>query len=162
MSFAISPDGERFALVYQVADSSELSIYVTANPRPEAVVSVPFVVFNNPAYLTFSPSGNFIVGAGCRAQEIACGNPVINWWSASDGTQVAEWDVPVNRSGRLRFSPDGNLLALGTTSGTVLYNVDSGDVAHVLPGDSHQTVFSADGTFIITQGESDDHRVDGW
>ena len=152
-SFAISGDGKRFAIIYQQEDLPELAIYTSTSPQPEAVISVPFVVFNTSAYLTFSPSGNFIVGAGCRAMTIACGNPRLYWWNAADGTQVAEWDVPGNNAGQLRFSHDGKLLVMGTTSGAVLFTVDTGDVAYSLPTDSSQAIFSADGTFIVTQGD---------
>lgn len=154
MTFAISPHGERFAINYRVRDEvserSELAIYTSPNPQPEAIISVPFVVFNNSAYLTFSPSGNFIVGVGCRAVEIACGNPAIYWWSASDGIQVAEWDVRVDHIGRIRFSPDDKLLVMG---GGFLYEVDTGELVSNIPTTATQSIFSADGTFIVTQGD---------
>jgi hypothetical protein len=153
VSFAIAPDGERFAINYRVRDEvserSELAIYASTNPQPEAVISLPFVVFNQPAYLSFSPSGNFIVGAGCRAVQIACGNPAIYWWSASDGTQVAEWDVPVEDVGNLRFNPDSSLMLMRT----VMYDVDTGEVVHTLPINATYATFSADGTFILTHGD---------
>jgi WD40 repeat protein len=153
VSFAIAPDGEHFAISYRVREGehSELAIYASTNPQAEAVISLPFVVFNQSAYFTFSPSGNFIVGVGCRAVEIACGNSAIFWWSAADGTQVAEWDVPLEIAGRLSFSPDSRLLIMG---GRILYDVDTGEVVQILEqGYWYDAVFSADSTFILTHGD---------
>lgn len=153
MSFAISEDGKRFVIIYEGEDRTKLAIYTSKNRQPDAVISVPFVVFNNSTYLRFSPSGYFVVGIGCRTETVACGNPALYWWNTADGTQVAEWEVPLERSGPLRFSPDGKLLVMGTTSGAILYAVDSGEVVYSLPADASKAIFSSDGTYIVTQGD---------
>ncbi len=51
--------------------------------------------------------------------------------------------------GLLRFNPDSSLLVMRT----FLYDVDTGEVVHKLPINAIQTIFSADGTFIVTRGD---------
>jgi hypothetical protein len=154
ISFAISPDGQRFAVVYPVGTRSEIAVYTAANPQPELIISAPFEAQVQGVNLTFSPSGNFIIGTGCLAlDQLSCARSRIFWWSAADGGQVAEWETPVTDYGSLLFSPDSDLLAMGTFAGAVLFDVDTGRVVHTLPGHATETMFSADGTFIVTSGD---------
>lgn len=154
LSVAIAPDGQRFAIAYPVETRSEITIYDGTNTEAGTIISALFEAQVNSVSLSFSPSGSFLVGAGCLALDsLSCARSRIFWWSAADGAQVAEWDVPVNDIGRMRFSPDGDLLVMGTVSGAVLYEVATGAVIHTLPEHASQTIFSADGTFIVTSGD---------
>lgn len=156
VAFAIAPDGERFAINYyelldgRLGDRSELAIYSTDNPQPEVVFNNQLVTSVANADITFSPSGYFIIGSGDLAVQIGGGDPVIYWWNAADGTQVAEWEVPHMNSGRIEFSPDNKLIVVG---GDKVYDVSSGELIHTLQHSYWwNAAFSADGTFLVTYG----------
>jgi hypothetical protein len=156
VSFAIAPNGERFAIAYAVDTRAEIALYSVTSLQPESIISTPFEGQISGVSLAFSPSGNFIIGAGCLTlDQFSCAGSRIFWWSAADGALTAEWDTPVADYGSLWFSPDRDLLAMGTFDGAVLYDVSTGGVVLTLPIHATKMQFSADGTFIVTSGDPD-------
>ncbi|KAJ5505831.1 NACHT nucleoside triphosphatase [Penicillium expansum] len=84
----------------------------------------------------------------------------INLWSTVTGTLRQSWKTGIGESTLiygLAFSPDGKLLALGSSKGTSLWSMSSGTLSKALPNQlwsPSRPAFSPDGTALLLQDKS--------
>ncbi|MCX6925316.1 MAG: hypothetical protein NT154_19210, partial [Verrucomicrobia bacterium] len=101
--------------------------------------------------LAFSPDGQTLASSGFWHNEV-------RFWNVDSGKLVREISVP--KPGKLAFSPNGKLLAIGTgdiwgapltESLTLLYDAGTGEALGALPASGGRALaFSRDGEFLAT------------
>jgi WD40 repeat protein len=167
-ALALSADGTTLAAISS-ADAGIISLWDTASGTLLPPIDTPFMTNILPTSLVFSPSGRFILAAGCKTRTgegFFCGDPEILWGEVATGTIIERWAVPISSEGnnsisitRLAFSPDGKLLAAGASSNLLVYAVQSGTLVFNTLNRAHQVEFSRDGTFLVTTGDGVFTRV---
>jgi RNA polymerase sigma factor (sigma-70 family) len=138
LSMAFSPDGKRLALAVQdrtlvcwdVANGKELW------KRPQL-----------PRGMGFSPDGRILAVADptdpARVRLI----------DAATGTSLDDYKFPgVRGPFRVRFSPDGKTLAIGTDRGIVIWDLTAAKQCHFLDRASFTFAFAPDGKSLISLG----------
>jgi WD40 repeat protein len=142
---AFTPDGGQFLMMdkgrtlrrYDTKTGNELAHYEPAFENSIRAIAV-------------SPDGKRVAAAGTRGDlyvwDLAGGKPL----HKLTGKSVPLADLTVLTGMRsLAFSPDGRQLAAGAVQATVLWDVETGKVAHVLPkfqsGSATDVRFSDDG-----------------
>lgn len=96
--------------------------------------------------IAFSPDGQLVAGSFLNKN-------LVQIWNVRTGNLVHQWDV--NRASHVVFSPDGQLLAIGTGAGEVqLWHLRTGKKLRTLKGHASWTgamAFSPDGQTHIPQ-----------
>lgn len=153
--FAVSPDGQRFAIgtpdakvrIYDVA--AERQLQETAVPRPIPEKQYPVTV------MTFSPDGKQLAGSG-RGEKI--------WiWNVESGQLERELAGHQSVVEQLDYSPDGKTLASGAQDGEIhLWDVATGRRNDPERGHGFWVLdasLSADGTSAATCGADGTTRI---
>jgi WD40 repeat protein len=91
--------------------------------------------------IAFSPDGQFLAAVDTNEDAVL--------WQVADAT--AAWRLP-DSSGPVAFSPDGQLLALGSEDGIAIRRVADGEAIITLKDYGSSAVFSSDGKMLITAG----------
>jgi WD40 repeat protein len=167
-AMALSPDGTTIAAISN-ADAGIISLWDTTSGTLLPQIETPFMTNILSTVLTFSPSGRYIIAAGCKTRTgdgFFCGSPEILWGEVASGSIVERWAVPTSSEGNnsisitsLAFSPDGKLLAAGAGSNVLIYAVQSGALVFNTANRAHEVMFSHDGTFLVTTGDGVYTRV---
>ncbi len=150
----LSADGATFA-AFSSADPGVVFLVDTASGDLLQRIETPFITNILPNALEFSPSGRFVLAAGCAwniSPGFSCGGPAILWIEVASGSIVERWDMPPGDGVRdLAFSPDGQLLAAAARA-LIVYSVQSGQPVFSSPLAASLAEFSRDGTFVVTTG----------
>jgi|GEM_PF-2550444 hypothetical protein len=148
----LSPDGARIALLSLNGDEFGSGIAQTVDAESESMLAewiVPFPLDGpEPASFAFSPSGNFLLGAGCMP---SCADGGVYWWDVSNGQRVTRWELPeetVAVTG-IRFGPQRDVALINSPAGVLIYNIETDALITTI--EPFQDVrFSADGTLMVT------------
>ncbi len=91
----------------------------------------------------FSPNGKTLLSfdkAGFKLWDVASGRQLASGSGDHDDAYQ-----------KVLFSPDGKLLAATTDGAVILYETETGDEVHVLPGNGGRLDFSPDGKFLCNE-----------
>ena len=157
---AYSPDGSKLAIcgggyvpVLQILDATTGFEVASFSSSATTVLS-----------LAYSPDGKSLAAGGTRVNT--GNNPtsgVLELWDVSSGQLIKSLPTASSSVNSVAFSPDGTLLADGTTSAGLvtgdaeLWNVKSGSLAKTLDSPSKSVVtsvaFSPGGKSIVSSGQ---------
>ena len=164
---ALSADGATLAAISN-ENAGVITLWDTASGEVLQQIETPFMTNILTTEMTFSPSGRYIVAAGCEERTgdaFFCGRPEILWGEVATGNIIERWDVPTSGENNsisitsMAFSPDGELLVAGAGSHLLVYGVQTGALMSDIENRSHEAIFSVDGTFIVTTGDGVFTRV---
>lgn len=135
--------GKGYARLFRISDGTVLQDYNHGGTGPLTVYSV-----------AFHPYYDWVLTGGSDG--------FIKVWFKSTGSLMDIW-APGNYPYTMDFSPQDNLLAVGTNSGVTLLNSDSGAVVRYISGHTkkvNKVKFTSDGNFVVTA--SDDGTCGLW
>jgi WD40 repeat protein len=108
-----------------------------------------------------SPDGKVLAGAASKTIN-GVSTPAVMLWEAATGNEIRDLALPQYVSS-LSFSADSSLLAVGTGSEVLVYEVSGGNLLATLTGHigtTHNVAFSPDGLSLVSSG--DDNQLILW
>jgi WD40 repeat protein len=161
----INPDGSLLAAVKLDADSPGV-VWDVQTGEVVSTFTTNFIIEVQDASVEFTPDSQQVAVGGCpqiTGEGFFCGYPEIQWVDVATGERLRTWEVPQTDPGGnndttvsdMDFSPDGKLLVTASYKRVFLYDVDSGDLLREIVTRSFDVIFSADGTFFVTAGDTE-------
>lgn len=143
----------RFQPPYSLDASSEMTVDLIEAPDIESLVLEPDVrrQVGNPNAQQEKPASEQQPNDAPQTVQAGEENKMENY---------PQWNLPIDAKARLgkgniraiQYSPDGTQLAVGSSIGLWIYEVETGDEISLLPGMSREIVYSPDGRFIASGG----------
>ncbi|MBI4673497.1 MAG: hypothetical protein HY741_17735 [Chloroflexi bacterium] len=156
-SVAFSPDGTMLASAW----FQQVQLWRVADGAPLRALEHPYSI----ASVAFSPDGALLASGGCdKVTTGPCLEVQVRLWRVSDGTLVRTLAGLTDSVWSVAFSPDGTMLAAGSTDGKVwLWRVSDGMLLRTFSGHTdlvRSVTFSPDGTMLASG--ADDKTVRLW
>ena len=144
---AVSSDGRLLAVETQTEHStgSQVQVRRATGGKPLWTHALP----DGTGGLFFSPDGREVAALGCCTSR-----STVATWNARTGRELFQTRSLTNHATAIAYSPDSQLLAIGTEGGQVLFTnarsgAPAGQALHVSSGNVAQISFSPDGTMMV-------------
>jgi WD40 repeat protein len=148
---AFSPDGSLLATggfdrMIKLWDAKSGQLLRTLGPHKGGGVLVSGV-----STLVFSHDGDFLFSGAGEADPWQDGGE-IKMWQVDSGALLRTWKADAAGVAKIKLSPDGQVLASCGQQGTKVWELKTGRLLQLLPGQSdvYSMDFSPDGTLLIT------------
>lgn len=144
------PDGN--SLIAGDCDDHTAKVWDISGGLIATMGGTPYWVFD----LALSPDGSLLATAcGTGSSDSCCdAGGVVQIWRISDGTLLYTLKGHTDSVNSVSFSPDGQILASGSSDDIRLWQVTDGTLLGALDGGANTVAFSPDGR-VLASGSSD-------